>query len=86
MAKAKFKWAKDFMVNARTSPAVFKELERRAEAIAAKAGPGHEVSSMVTRSGPRRRARVQITAESQDARKANSERQALLRALGGGGG
>lgn len=74
------------MVNLRTSPEAFEALRKRADEIAAKAGPGHRVSTMVTRGGPKRRARAQITADTQAARKANSENQVLLRALGGGSG
>lgn len=85
MAKGvRFVWKKDFMVNLRTSPEAFAVLQKHAARIAAAAGPGHKVSSMVTRGGSKRRARVQITAETQEARRANSERQALIRALGGG--
>lgn len=80
----RFKWKWDAMRSARISPMAFDELKRIGEGIAAAAGPGHRVSAMVTRgSRAKARARVQITADTPEARKANYERNVLLRALGG---
>lgn len=80
----KFKWNRDFMVKLRTSPEAFDALQKRGESIANAAGPGHKVTSMVTRGGPNRRARVQITASTSEARRENSKNHALLRALNSG--
>lgn len=70
------------MVKLRTSTEALAALKRRADAIAARAGPGHEVQTEITGGGPSRRARAQITAVTRQARRANAEHQALLRALG----
>ena len=83
MAKSKFVWTRDIMRTVRISPMVFDELKKRGNAIAADAGPGHEVTAMITRGKrAKNRARVQVTAVTLDARRANASGHALLRALG----
>lgn len=84
MAKAQFKWSKNFMTKVRTSPEAVDLLKGIGEEMANAAGPGHEVSSMITRG--KGRARVTITASTQRARKANADSNVLLRALGRQGG
>lgn len=88
MAKPlKLVWKRNAFRDARISPMVFDELKRRGEAIAAAAGPGHRVSAMVTRgSAAKARARVQITADTPEARRAAFESNNLLKALGRRGG
>ncbi|NKG21107.1 hypothetical protein [Paeniglutamicibacter terrestris] len=72
------------MMNLRTSPMVFDELKRQGERIANSAGPGHKVTAMVTRgSRAKSRARVQVSASTPEARRANFEQNVLLKALGG---
>lgn len=74
------------MANLRTSPEVMSALNRRADRIAQRAGPGHVVVDSTIESGAARRGRVRIIAATREARRANAHRNALLRALGGGGG
>lgn len=63
-----------------TGPEVAADLRRRAEAIAAAAGPGHKID--VTQRG--RRARAAVITDTLDAMKAEAKRRTLTRALDAG--
>lgn len=62
------------------SPQVLADLERRARAIAAAAGPGHRVESGVGRN----RARAAVVTETPEARHAEATERNLTRAIDAG--
>lgn len=64
----------------RQLPSVRADLERRAKAIAAAAGPGNEVSSMIGAT----RARASVVTATTEARRAEATTRALTRALEAG--
>ncbi|MGG7653504.1 hypothetical protein [Kocuria rosea] len=61
------------------SPTMKSEMLRRAQRIAAAAGPGHEASAIIGKS----RARASVITATPAAIRGNAQNQTLLRALGG---
>jgi hypothetical protein len=60
-----------------TSPGIAADVRRRAEAVAANAGPGHRIDSQI---GPNR-ARAAVITDSFEARRAEATSRNLTRAL-----
>lgn len=85
MAKATIKWKSGAFRALRTSPEVMAEIDRRADRIAAAAGPGYE-SSGARASGGRGRARASVKTATTTARRNEPRQHNLLRALNAGRG
>lgn len=84
-AKVAIKWRKAAFAELRTLPGVMDELDRRAQRIAAAAGPGYEASKpRVT--GGRVRGRASVKTATTTARRRESKDHTLLKALSAGKG
>lgn len=77
---ARIKWKNKGFRQLRKSNEVLEELEKRAEKIADRAGPGVETSPFMGRN----RARVSVITVTEEARRANAEQNTLLRAVDAG--
>lgn len=77
---ARIKWKNKGFRQLRKSNEVLEELEKRAEKIADRAGPGVETSPFIGRN----RARVSVITVTEEARRANAEQNTLLRAVDAG--
>lgn len=75
-------WNRKFAGELLKSPAVLADVRRRADRVAAAAGPGFEASSMIGRN----RARASVRADTFSARVRNSRQNILIRALEAGRG
>lgn len=67
----------------RNAPGVVSDLERRAAAVAAAAGPGHEIRTLA--GGNRVRARVSVRTATPEARLAEATNKTLSQAIGSAG-
>lgn len=84
-AKVLIKWRFPVFREMRTSPEMMAELARRAERIAAAAGPGYEAGApRVT--GGKVRGRVSVKTATTTARRREAKDHSLLRALNAGKG
>lgn len=82
MAKAKIQivWNQAAFGEIRKSPEVAGHLRNEAQAIAGRAGPGHDVAVRIGRT----RARAQISTATEDAKREEAVNQSLSKALAGG--
>ena len=84
-AKVAIKWRKGAFAELRTLPGVMAELDRRAEKIAAAAGPGYAVNP-ARATGGKVRGRASVKTATTAARRREAKDHTLLRALNAGKG